>query len=181
MASATGAVGRCLVAPLALLLAGTLAACDEDPPEPWQVLPVDAYTAIVSWQAAEQEPVVNDAGEVQLPVIYVVAADGDMIDIGVQAAVTEATTTEAVVRFADEASDSFDASTEGTPVHDAGVMLSIGAIPEPAHAFDVEVDRFTAKDDHELMDLRVTATNRATNDSDPERVVRAEVTRVRPR
>ena len=61
----------------------------------------DAITAIVAWQAEEQEPVIDDDGEPQLPVIFVVAGDGTTIDVGVQADVAEATNDWATVRFAD--------------------------------------------------------------------------------
>src|SRR6187402_1813460 len=69
------------------------------------VEPAAAYTAIVEWQAAEQEPILDDKGEPKLPVIYVVAADGATVDVGIQAAVAKSTVDDAVVRFADDVSD----------------------------------------------------------------------------
>mgnify|MGYP006974247207 CR=1 FL=1 len=51
---------------------------------------------------------IADDGEVQLPVIYVVADAGTTIDVGVQADVAESTVDWATVRFADDIADTFD-------------------------------------------------------------------------
>lgn len=169
------------VAATAALAAAMLTGCADDPAPPGVVEPTDAYTAIITWQAEEQEPVLGADGAPQLPVIYVVAADGDTIDAGVQASVTAATADDAVVRFADDANDTFDADVDGAPVHDGGVLLAIGAMPEPAYTLDVDVNRFDAKDDYQGMALRVTATERTTVASGGEPGPRAEVTRVTPR
>ena len=48
----------------------TAACSDSDTASPGQVDQSGAYTAIVEWQAGEQEPVVNDDGTVKLPVIW---------------------------------------------------------------------------------------------------------------
>ena len=69
----------------------------------------------------------NDNGEERLPVIYVVAADGETIDVGVQADVAAATVDIADVRFADESADAFDDGVDDEPVIADGVMLLIGA------------------------------------------------------
>ena len=73
---------------------------DDDVPST-AVSSAEAITAIVAWQAEEQEPVIGEDGEPQLPVIFVVAGDGTTIDVGVQADVAEATNDWATVRFAD--------------------------------------------------------------------------------
>jgi hypothetical protein len=126
------------------------------------VEPADAYTAIVEWQAAEQEPVLDADGEPKLPVIYVVAADGATVDVGIQAAVAESTADDAVVRFADDVSDGFDSDADGSPVHDDGVMLAVGAVPDPSRTIAVQVARFVAEDDYQQLDVEITAIAQPT-------------------
>lgn len=170
----TGAVAALVVG------AGLLAGCSDDP-EPGVVQRTDAITAVVMWQADEQEPALDDRGQPQLPVIYIVSADGKTIDVSVQAAVTEATTDDAIVRFADDADDAFDSAVDGAPVHDGGVMLALGAVPEPAHSMVIEIDRYAARDQHEVIGIEVTATDRPAPDTDGDSAPRAEVTRATPR
>lgn len=162
-----------LTAPALTVLAG---ACTDSSAEPDVVQPAAAYTAIVEWQAGEQEPVLDDNGKPKLPVIYVVGADGATVGVGVQAAVAEATVDDAVVRFADDVSDGFDTALEGSPVHDDGVMLAVGALPDPARTIDVAVARFVAQDDYEQLDVEITAIDRPT-DTEPDAPT-AEVTAV---
>lgn len=159
-----------------LMLGSALAGCTDEPPQSGLVEPADAYTAIVAWQAGEQVPVVNEAGEEQLPVIYVIAANGDTIDVGVQTSVTEATVDEAVVRFADEVNDSFDEGIDGAPVRDDGVMLAIGTMSDPASTVEVDVDRFNAQNDYVLLSVTVAANDVATDDSTSAGQHRAKVT-----
>jgi len=135
----------------------TLACDDGDAGPPGQVDQSGAYTAIIEWQAGEQEPVVNDDGSVKLPVIYVVAADGGTIDVGVQASVAEATVDTADVRFADESSEAFDSGADGEPVIDHGVMLLVGAIPDPARTIDVDLLRYLDVETSSPFRLQITA------------------------
>jgi len=154
------------------------AACSEAPAESGVVEPAAAYTAIVAWQAAEQEPVLDDNGEVELPVIYVVAADGATVDVGVQAAVAESTIDDAVVRFADDVTEGFDTDAEGSPVHDDGVMLAVGAMPDPSRTIDVQVARFVAQDDFEQLLVEISVTDPQVVGTDGAQVPPAEVTSV---
>lgn len=139
-----------------------LAAC-ADEPSTSQVNPTAALTAIVDWQAETWTPPA-DAEPDALPVIYVVAAGGGTIDVGVQADVTAATADQAVVRFADEPAEAFDTGVEGAPVHDDGILLAVGEVPEPARRVTIEVDRYEAQDDAEKMSVDVTARRPSTND-----------------
>lgn len=162
--------------PLAVLLAATFTACEDDALPEGVVEPADAYTAIVTWQAGEQEPILAADGDEQLPVIFIVAASGDNIDVGVQATVTSATSSEAIVRFADEAADGFDPRGDDAPVREDGVMLAIGAIPPASHSIKVEVDRYTTQDDPEQLSLTIRAQRAAPPDSDGNVAPRAVVT-----
>ena len=145
-----------LVGAAALLAAFALTSCDDETPA-GVVGPADAITAVVAWQAGEQESVIADDGEVELPVIYVVADAGTTIDVGVQAAVAESTVDWATVRFADDVADTFDPDVEGEPVRDDGVMLLLGPIPDPARSIELELVRYTAVDDGEPVVVTIVS------------------------
>lgn len=148
-----------------LALAAGASACTSDgsgDAAPDEVDPASAYVAMIEWQASEQDPVINDAGDVELPVIYVVAADGETIDVGVQAAVAEATVDMATVRFADEAGDAFDSDLDGAPVRDHGSMLLVGAVPVAAPTIMVDLVRYLAAERPEPFQLEITADDLAT-------------------
>ena len=121
-----------------------------------------AFAALVEWQAQEQEPVLDDSGEAQLPVIYVVAAEGGTIDVGVQAEVASATVDLATVRFADEATEAFDDDAEGQPVIDDGSMLLVGPVPEPAPSVLVELLRYVSADESEAFIVEIAADEGST-------------------
>ncbi|MGB0112280.1 MAG: hypothetical protein WBP59_03585 [Ilumatobacteraceae bacterium] len=164
---------RLLVGSVAVVALG-VAACDSESDPSGVVQPADAVTAIVMWQAAEQTPTVDDNGEPKLPVIYVVAGDGTTVDVGIQAAVAESTVDDAVVRFADDVSEGFDADADGSPVHDDGVMLAIGAMPDPARTVTVDIARFDAQDEHEQLTLEVSAAAVPNDDVQPAAVTSVE-------
>lgn len=155
-----------LVGAGALLGAFALASCDGDETPSGEVGPADAITAVVAWQAGEQEPVIADDGEVQLPVIFVVADAGTTIDVGVQADVAESTVDWATVRFADDIADTFDEDLEGEPVRDDGVMLLIGPIPEPARSIELPLVRYTAVDDGEPLVVEIVSEPAPDDTSD---------------
>lgn len=135
----------------------TFASCDDDETASDVVGPAAAITAVVAWQTGEQEPVIADDGEVQLPVIYVVAEAGTTIDVGVQADVAESTVDWATVRFADDIADTFDPDVAGEPVRDEGVMLLVGPIPEPAPSIELPLVRYTAVDDGEPLVVEIVS------------------------
>ena len=153
-------------AAIAVLGVFSLGSCSGDETASDVVGPADGITAAVAWQADEQEPVIADNGEVQLPVIYVVADSGSSFDVGVQAAVAEATADWATVRFADDIADTFDGAVEGEPVRDDGVMLLIGPIPEPARSIELDVVRYIAVDDSEAFVLEIVSEPAADDTSD---------------
>jgi hypothetical protein len=144
-----------------MLSVALLGACDDgdDPPAADEVDHAAAFTALVEWQAAEQEPVVDDAGEEQLPVIYIVAAEGGTIDVGVQADVAAATVDLATVRFADDATEAFDDGVEGQPVIDDGSMLLVGPLPEPAPVVVVDLLRYLAAETSEALLVEISAAD----------------------
>lgn len=121
-----------------------------------------AYTAMVEWQAAEQEPVVNDDGTTRLPVIYIVAADGETIDVGVQASVAAATVDLATVRFADDVSDAFDADLDDEMVRDSGTLLLVAGMPPNGATITVDLVRYLAAERHEPFQLEITADDLGT-------------------
>jgi len=147
-----------------MLAAFVLVACDNDNTAPTDVVgPADAITAVVAWQADEQEPVLDASGTEQLPVIFVVADGGGTIDIGVQAAVAAATADWATVRFADDVADTFDPRLDHEPVRNDGVMLLIGPMPVPARTVEVNLVRYATVDDGEPFTLMITSDVPTTN------------------
>ena len=156
-----------------------LASCDDDDTPTVDVVePAEAITAIVAWQADEQEPVVGDDGKAQIPVIFVVPGDGATIDVGIQASVAAATDGWANVRFADDVADAFDPDLEGEPVRDDGAMLLLGPIPEPAPTVEVDLARYTAVDDVEILQVEISNAI-APDDTSPDATPVATVTAVR--
>jgi hypothetical protein len=165
-------VRRVGVALTALL---AIASCDDADDTPADVVgAADAITAIVAWQAEGQEPVLDAAGEPELPVIFVVPGDGTEIDIGVQADVAESTYDWAQVRFADDVADTFDSDVEGEPVRDSGAMLLVGPIPEPAQTIEVDLTRYTSIDDGEPLRIEIT-TDQLPDTTDPDAAPTATV------
>ena len=155
-----------------------VAACSNGGDTPDEIVgSADAITAAVAWQADEQEPVLDDDGEPQLPVIFVVADDGATIDVGIQADVASATVDWATVRFADDVTDTFDPDLDGEPVRDDGVLLLLGPMPEPARSVELDVVRYTSVDGGEAFTLEVTAELRSDGTAADDRL-RAVVTAV---
>ena len=162
-----------------ILMAAVAAGCDPEPTTgPPVVRPAAAYTAIVEWQAGEQEPVVDDKGKVRLPVIFIVANDGATIDVGVQAEVAASTVDMATVRFADDVADTFDSKLEDEPVRDSGSLLLISPMPEPAPTVVVDLVRYESIDDSQTFQLDVTA-DAPPDGTDPGTAPFAVVTAVR--
>jgi hypothetical protein len=138
------------------LAVGAFGCTGDEAPASDDIDPAAAYTALVEWQAGEQEPVVDDNGEIRLPVIYIASADGDTIDVGVQADVAEATVDIATVRFTDDKADAFDADLDDEPVREDGVMLLVGPMPEPGPNVLVDVTRYSAAGQSEPFRLKIT-------------------------
>jgi hypothetical protein len=127
-------------------------------PDANQVVAADAYIAVVDWEVSEHDPVMDEDGDVELPVVYVAPADGETIDVGIQAAVVEATVDIAIVRFADEAAEALDADTEGEPVKDDGVLLIVGDLPEPSRTIELVVVRYQSIEDDSMLTVEITAS-----------------------
>ncbi len=123
-----------------------------------EIGPGDALTALVRWYVVETEPVVDDAGDPVLPVIYMASESGETIAVGVQATVAERTTVDAVVRFADDRSEAVDDDLEGSPVKDDGVLMLVGEMPEPAPSVTFPVTLYRSADDEQTIGVDVSAT-----------------------
>ncbi len=155
----------------------TIAGCGTDDPVATDVVgTADAITAIVAWEAGEQDPVLDDNGAPLLPVVFIVPDGGATIDVGVQADVAESTVDWAKVRFADETDETFESDEDGEPVRDDGALLLLGNIPEPAPSIVVEVVRYTTIDDPEPFTLEITVDRSTETTAEP--ALRASVTAV---
>ena len=161
------AIGRCsswpsrrraTLALVATLLVGTSIACSsDDDSADGNVDGAAAVTALVNWAADELPTVENDKGEVELPVVYVTAQDGDTMDAGLQASVVERTNETAVVRFADDRGEAIDETSELDAVRDGGVMLVVGDVPEPAPTLDIEVEWYESVDESSTLIVQIDA------------------------
>ncbi len=116
-----------------------------------------AVAALVHWAADELPVVENEDGEVELPVVYVTARDGDTMDAGLQASVVEDTNATAVVRFADDRNEAIDDKSEIDAVRDGGVMLVVGDVPEPAASLDIEVEWYESLDESSTIIVQIAA------------------------
>lgn len=117
-----------------------------------------ALIAVIDWEVSEYEPMVNEDGDVELPVVYVAPAGGGTIDVGVQAAVVEATVETAIVRFADEAGEALDTDVDGEPVKDDGVLLIVGDMPDPSRTIEFGVVRYRSIDDDAVLTVEIRAS-----------------------
>ena len=116
-----------------------------------------AVTALVNWAAGEMPPEVDENGDVEPPIVYVATHSGSTLDAGLQASVVEETTDTATVRFADDRSEAIDDTSELMPVHDDGVMLVVGDLPDPAPTLTVDVEWYRSIDETRNLVVTITA------------------------
>lgn len=69
------------------------------------------------------------------PVVYMVGLDGDSIGPRIQADVVERVVDDIDLRFADDREEAFD--RDGA-VHDGGVLIELGSVPDDEERFEVE-------------------------------------------
>jgi hypothetical protein len=151
-------VGGTLVA--ALVVIGSLCSCASD--DGGSAATVDgaaAVTALVNWAADELPAVENEDGEVELPVVYVTAQNGDTMDAGLQASVVEHTAETANVRFADDRVQAIDETSDIDAVRDGGVMLVVGEMPEPAQTLAVDVEWYESLDESSTLVVQIDAVD----------------------
>lgn len=116
-----------------------------------------AVIALVNWAAGEMPPEVDQNGDVEPPIVYVATESGGRLDAGLQASVVEDTAETATVRFADDRSEAVDDTSELLPVHDDGVMLVIGDLPEPAVSLTIDVEWYRSVDQSSNLVVTITA------------------------
>lgn len=144
---------------IAMFVAAGCANGSDTTPQAHEVVPADAYIAVVGWEAKQNDAVLDENGDVELPIIYVAPADGGTIDVGIQAAVVEATVDIAVVRFADEASEALESDEAEQPVKDDGTLLVVGDMPEPSNTIELGVLRYRSIDDESTLTIEITASS----------------------
>ena len=116
-----------------------------------------AVTALVNWAAGEMPPEVDENGGVEAPIVYVTTESGGTLDAGLQASVVETTTETATVRFADDRSEAVDDTSELMLVHDDGVMLVLGDLPEASRTLTVDVEWYRSIDETSNLVVTITA------------------------
>ena len=141
--------------------------CSSDPmPADTTVGPENAFIAVVQWELEETEPIVDEDGDVEAPVIYLAAGSGETVDVGVQANVVATIDESAVIRFADQAVDAVDVGVDGEPVKDDGVLLVVDAFESGQPEVDARISRYRSIDDDTNWILRLTATDEGVDVSD---------------
>jgi hypothetical protein len=141
-----------------VVLAGVVGSCSSDGESAQDTVDATAaVTALVNWAAAEMPSEVDENGDVEAPVVYVTTESGGRLDAGLQASVVETTTEVATVRFADDRSEAVDDTSELMIVHDDGVMLVLGDLPEPARTLTVDVEWYRSIDEASNLVVTVTA------------------------
>ena len=103
--------------------------CGDDEHPPAMVEPGEVYVAIIRWELSRLDDgtgtSVAATDGTDLPIVYVVTADGSEISAGVQASVAAATVDDATVRFADSRDQVLDTDADDQPVSDDAVLLSV--------------------------------------------------------
>ncbi len=145
------------VAAAAVALLG-LVGCASDPkPQRATVTPTNAYAAIIRWEIAQAEPVIDADGNAEVPVIYLAAGSGATVDVRVQADVVAKIDDAAVIRFVDDARDARDETLDNEPVKDHGVMISIDEFEPDQAKVVARIVRYQSIDDDNTWILEVTA------------------------
>lgn len=124
--------------------------------------PASAYTAIVRWEVDQLEPVIDDDGNVEAPVIYLASGSGGTIDVQVQADVVTEIGDAAVIRFADDARDALDESLDNEPVKDDGVLIVLDDFQPDQSTVEVRIDRYRTIDDDATWLLEITTVDDGT-------------------
>lgn len=140
-----------------------LVGCTSDPePQRATVAPANAYTAIVRWEIEQSEPVIDDAGNVEAPVVYLASGPGGTIDVRVQADVVNEIDDAAVIRFADDARDARDESFDNEPVKDNGVLIVLDEFQPDQATAEARIVRYRSIDDNAAWILEITAVDDGT-------------------
>lgn len=138
----------------------TMVGCSSDPePERATVTPTGAYSAIVRWELERNEPVIDDDGDVEAPVIYLAAGSGGTVDVRVQADVVSDIDDAAVIRFVDDAREARDDTLDGEPVKDDGVMIMLDEFEADRASIEARIVRYRSIDDDDAWLLELSATN----------------------
>jgi hypothetical protein len=105
---------------------------------------VDVLVAAIRDVVGDQSDV--NAGEA-LPVVFVVKVGEQGVAATVQADVAAELHDEVDVRFADERDEAIETEAVGQPVHDSGVLLVVGDIPEEGSTIDVPIEIYRSEDE----------------------------------
>lgn len=137
----------CLLVVSALVLGAGCSSDRAEQPEPTSRL-AGVYAASIRWVVGQQEGPVDGS----LPVVYVVSSDERTVPAADQAQVVKALKDVATVRFADRWEDALDEDVAGQPVHDTGVLLGMGPVPE-GDPIEVPVRVYRTASDEQLVTL----------------------------
>jgi hypothetical protein len=114
---------------VAVLLCGAaLGGCGDDARNDDDRFVTDAYTVAIEWVLARPEFAPDVDLEV-VPPVFVDSLGPDEIDLDVQVEIVRRFEPVVDVRFTDTRGEALDATKDGAPVRDGGLLLGLGAVP----------------------------------------------------
>lgn len=143
--------GRALV--IALVALTACSSSGGSPPTPVDRT-VDVYEGIVRWTIGGL-PSPPTTGVEKLPIVYVIAVDGDPIAADSQVEIVRDLKDDATVRFADQRDEAIDDGVEGEPVRDGGILVLVGPVEDGTVPVDVDITLYRTASDERPMRLRL--------------------------
>jgi len=119
------------------------------------------YLAALRWAVDTDEvapPSTGDPRNDDLPVVYALNLDGSAVPAAVQVVVVKELRDDLTLRFADARKEAVDDKHEGDPVHDHGMLVQLGSVPEEGQEVTVEADVYRSADDQQTYQLKVRFT-----------------------
>lgn len=126
------------------------------------------YEAALRWALMEERLRPTEDGD--LPVVYVVASDGDPAPPEVQVEVVKNLMDDANLRFTDLRDDALHPDEEGRPVKDEGLLVLVGMVPEEGLLVDIAVSLYRSEEENRPFLLRLAGSGARWNVTDAEPV-----------
>jgi len=152
-------VSRVLARVLVALVA--LGGCSTASGDDGDVRTAGIYEAALRWALMEEGLQPTEDGD--LPVVYVVASDGDPAPPEVQVEVVRNLMEEANLRFTDLRDDALQTDEEGQPVKDDGLLVLVGMVPAEGLLVDLAVGLYHSEEERRPFVLRLAGSGARWN------------------